>query len=369
MKKKISYAQVGDNYDTKDPTKKLAQTAALKTAINLKKAGYKEITDTRGESAFVWSLGPGLPFIASVVESLGTKNLLADEVRKITGKTYYDVVAHDTVAAIINDLVTVGAKPISVHAFWAIENNNWLADKQRIKDLISGWKKAVDLSGATWVGGETSTLKGIIRLNTVDLGGSAVGIIDSQKKLITYRKLKAGDRIVLIKSNGINANGVSLARAVAKHLPKGYATKLPSGKVYGKALLAKTNIYAKAVQDLLDSNVDVHYISNITGHGLRKIMRAKKPFTYVIERIFSPQEIFTFIQDEANISDKEMYKTFNMGSDYAIFVPKKDVDKVRKILAKDGFESLEAGYIKKGVRKVILKPIGITFKGSSLDLR
>ena len=121
---KITYSQVGDNYDTKDPVKNLAQNAARKTGINLKRNGFEEISDTRGESAFVWEQGNIL--MASAIEGLGTKNLIADEMRRISGKTYYDIIGHDTVATIINDLITVGAKPLVVNAYWAIEDNNWL---------------------------------------------------------------------------------------------------------------------------------------------------------------------------------------------------------------------------------------------------
>src|SRR3989339_1848396 len=103
----LTYSQVGDNYDTKDPIKKMAQTAAAKTGANLIKHGFKEISDTRGESAYVWKQGK--IWMATVIEGLGTKNLVADEMRKKTGKTYYDLIAYDTVATIINDLVSVGA--------------------------------------------------------------------------------------------------------------------------------------------------------------------------------------------------------------------------------------------------------------------
>lgn len=366
-KQKITYSQVGDNYETKDPIKKLAQVAASKTSVNLKKNGFSEISDSRGESAYVWSQGKIL--MASVIEGLGTKNLIADETRKITGKTYYDVIGHDTVATVINDLITVGAKPLVIHAYWAIEDNDWLYDKKRMADLINGWKSACDLSGASWGGGETATMKQIVVSGTCELAGSAVGIISSQKRLITDKKMKPGDRILLLKSNGVNANGISLTRALAKKLPKGYATKLPSGKIYGEALLTKTNIYAKLIQDLLDVNINIHYISNITGHGLRKIMRARQNFTYVLEKIFDPQEVFFFIQKCANLTDKDIYGTYNMGMDYAVFMPKKDIKKAQKIVKKNGFESLDAGYVEKGKRQVVIKPKNITFKSNTLDLR
>ncbi len=380
--KKITYSQVGDNYDTKDPIKKLAQTAAAQTSANLTKHGFAEISDSRGEPAFVWSLGSALhqtvrgsardkhaPLMASVIEGLGTKNLVADAMREITGKTYYDVIGHDTVATIINDLVTVGAQPLVIHAYWAVQDNSWLQDEIRMRDLIHGWKSACNLAGATWGGGETPTMKGIMLDNTAELGGSAVGIIKNKKHLITDKNLRARDRILLLKSNGVNANGLSLARAIAKKLPKGYATKLANGKMCGEALLTKTNIYAELVQDLLKEGVAIHYISNITGHGLRKIMRARQEFTYIIEKTFDPQEIFVFIQKHAGLSDEEMYGTFNMGMDYALFLPEKDVKRAQTIIAKHNFQSLNAGFVEKGEKQVIIDPKNIVFKAKSLDLR
>ncbi|MBI2622635.1 MAG: hypothetical protein HYW64_00895 [Candidatus Levybacteria bacterium] len=215
-KQKITYSQSGVDYDIIDPIKKLAQTAAAKTGVNLKKSGFEEVSDSRGESAFVWSQGNIL--MASVIEGLGTKNLIADTMRKIADlleseqsrsrrpkrsrRTYYDVIGHDTVATIINDLVTVGAKPLVVHAYWAIEDNAWLQDKKRMTDLIGGWKAACDLAGATWGGGETATMKQIMMPNTAEFAGSAVGIISPKEGLITERRLKANDRILLCRSNG-----------------------------------------------------------------------------------------------------------------------------------------------------------------------
>jgi phosphoribosylformylglycinamidine cyclo-ligase len=364
---KITYSQVGDNYDTKDPIKILAQTAAKKTGQNLLKHGFQEVSETRGESAYVWKQGN--IHMASVIEGLGTKNLIADEMRKITGKTYYDIIGHDTVATIINDLISVGAKPLVLHMYLAIESNDWLQDKSRINDLIGGFASACDIAGASWGGGETPTLKGIIMPNTVELGGSAIGIIDNEKKLITDKKMQEGDRILLLRSNGINTNGLSLARAVSSKLDKGYATKLPGGTLYGDALLTRTNIYSKLIQDLLDNGIDIHYLSNITGHGLRKIMRAKQEFSYILEKIFEPQELFNFIQNHAGLSEKEMYETYNMGMDYAIFLPEQYIQKAQQIIKQNGFESIDAGCVKAGERQVIIKPKNITLEGETLQLK
>ncbi len=371
--KSITYSNSGVSYQSLDPVKKLAQEGALKTSKNLKKNGYKEISDTRGESAFVWSLGSARDkkqiLIASVIEGLGTKNLVADITAQITGKTYYEVIGHDTVATIINDLISVGAKPLTINAYWAVGESDWFKNTKRIKGLIKGWGNACNLAGVTWGGGETPTLKGIIQEDSIDLGGSAIGIISSKKNLITDKRLRIGDRIILLKSNGINANGLSLARALAKNLSKGYATKLPSGKIYGEALLTKTNIYAKLIEDLQKNKIDIHYISNITGHGLRKIMRARQNYIYVIEKIFEPQEIFNFIQKHANLDDYEMYQTFNMGMDYALFIPQKYIEKAQRIIKKHKFQSINAGYVEKGKRQVIIKPKNITYSSETLNLR
>ena len=367
MKKsnKNLYAKWVD-YKSLDWAKKLAQEAAKKTSKYLNK-GFEELNESRGESAYVWKQGD--VYMASVLECLGTKNLIADELGKSTNKGVWDVIAYDTVAATINDLVASGAKPLVLHAFWALYNDDWLLDKKRVNDFVRGWKEACDDENVTWGGGETPSLTNVISKGATVLASSAVGIIESEKRLVTDQNLKIGDKIVLIQSAGVNANGISLARNVASKLPAGYNTKMPSGKIYGEVLLARTNIYAKLVQDLLNAGVKIKYISNITGHGLRKIMRARKKFTYVIEKVFPAQEIFNFIQKHANINDYEMYQTYNMGQDYAIFISAKDVKKTQEVIAKNKFESIVAGHVATGPRQVIIKPKNITYTSETLDLR
>jgi phosphoribosylformylglycinamidine cyclo-ligase len=366
-KQKISYQESGVDYGSLDPAKTLAQKAGVETGIHLKNYGFDEISDTRGESAFIWKQNN--IYMASVTESLGTKNLVADEMRKITGKTYYDNIGYDTVASALNDLATVGAKPLTVFAFWAVGKSSWFDDIKRTTDLVNGWKQACDYAKTTWGGGESPSYNNIVNPDTIALGGSVVGIITSEKRMLLDKNVKEGDRIILLKSSGINANGISLARAVAKKLPEGYATKLPGGQFYGEAILEKTNIYASLIQDLLDADVNIHYISNITGHGLRKVMRGRGTFTYIIEKLFKPQEIFPFIQKHTGLSDYEIYETYNMGQDYALFLPVKDINKALAIIKQNGFEGLNAGYVKEGEKQVIIKPKNITFMGETLKVR
>jgi len=367
IKTKSAYKDAGVSYGMLDPVKIAAQKAAKLTGRHLKQKGGYEIAETRGESAYVWKQGS--QYFASVIEGLGTKNLVADAMRKHGKKTYYDTVAHDTVATIINDLITVGARPLVLHAYWAVGDSAWFADKKRSSDLVTGWKQACDIAGVVWGGGETPAYAGIIDKSTIDLAGSAVGMIPSRKHLITERNIRNGDRILLVKSNGINANGLTLARKVAAMTGRGFAETLPSGKTFGEALLAKSNIYARLIAALQDANVNLHYIVNITGHGLRKLMRPKRNFTYIAEKLFKPQEEFLFIQKTAGLSDYEMYETFNMGQDFALYVPERDSKKALKIITSNDFVAMDAGVVRKGKKEVILKSLGITYSETSLRIR
>ena len=178
---KISYQSTGVNYNIMDPLKKSAQIAGRQTAHNLLNFNAKEVAGSRGESAYVWEEKDS--FRTLVIEGLGTKNLVADEMEKITGKTYYSEIALDTVAAIVNDIVTVGAMPQVINAYFGTGGNNWFTNEKRSRALVEGWAKACNLAGAAWGGGETPALSGIIEPHTIDLAGSCIGIISPKERL------------------------------------------------------------------------------------------------------------------------------------------------------------------------------------------
>lgn len=363
----LTYKNSGVNYRLIDPFKKLAQKNGMLTSSNILNTDFKEISQSRGESAFVTESSDC--YYAFVIEGLGTKNLVADEVSKITGKSYYDTIAQDTVAMIVNDLITVGARPLIINAYWAVGNSNWFDDKKRAKDLVIGWKKACNLSSAIWGSGETPVLKDIVYPETIDLAGSAYGIIKPKKRLILGDKIEEGDAIILLESSGIHANGLTLARSIVNKLSDGFATKLPNGKIYGEELLTPTIIYSRLINDLLDNGVDIHYMVNITGHGWRKLMRAKKSFIYIIEQIPPVQPIFKFIQKNGSLSNKEMYATFNMGAGFAIYIPSNQIDRVLAMAEKHKIKAWIAGKIKKGAKQVIIKPLNIIFQQKELNIR
>lgn len=365
--KKISYSRSGVDYDLLDPMKKMAQAKGLATALNIKKTGIKEMVYSRGESAYI--LESDDCYFALVEEGLGTKNLIADEMRKVTGKTYYDNIAQDTVAAIINDLITVGAKPLTILAYWAVGNSSWWKDTKRARDLVNGWKKACDFSQVTWGGGETPSMTDVLKNDVINLAGCAFGIIKPKRRIVLSDKLTAGDAIILLESSGIHANGLSLARKIAKKLSKGYKTLLPDGKMYGDELLKPTMIYSQFIEDLFKNNIDIHYMVNITGHGWRKLMRARKSFSYIIDNIPRQSGLFSFIQDNSGLTAGEMYSTFNMGAGFAVYTSKKDIDTLLEVAQNHKIKAWIAGKIVKGKTQVIIKPLGITYTDKDLNIR
>ena len=369
--KKLSYQSSGVNYDNLDKIKRLAQTNALKTSGNLHPVGFESIDQSRGETAFVWDEGDS--YRAIVIESLGTKSTIAEEVYLESKKSYFSEIAQDTVAMIVNDLIAVGARPLVVNAYFGLGNSDWLLEGTKGEDLINGFAKACDLSDAVWGGGETPSLTGIIQPNAVDLAGAAVGIINPKSRLTLGDKIKPGDAIILIESNGIHANGISLVRKIADTLRDRYLTSLPSGDSLGSNILRPTYLYPKVINSLFEASIDIHYMANITGHGFRKIMRANEKFSYIIETLpdLAPETagLFRFIQEKSGLSTEDMYGTFNMGAGFAIILPEPQAQRAQKIIEENGFKSWISGKVEEGEKQVVIKPLNITFKSESLNIR
>ncbi|MBI2588762.1 phosphoribosylformylglycinamidine cyclo-ligase [Candidatus Saccharibacteria bacterium] len=365
MAKKFSYHK-SVNYSLADPMKVLAQKEGRATAKNLP-FGFKEVESTRGESAYVFDMGE--QYGALISEGLGTKSLVAQAVYQQIGKSFFGAVAQDSVAAIINDLISVGATPVALSAYWSSSSYDWLGDQVLAKEFISGWRKACDKAGVAWGGGETQSLPNVIEKGALELAGSAFGVIKPKNQLLSEKNLKAGDAILLIESNGVHANGISLIRKIAATLQDSYQTKLSNGRTLGEEVLKPTHIYAPVVRKFFDSGLDVHYLSNITGHGWRKIMRPTRTFTYNLENIPPVEPIFDFIQEHSNNDNEEMYSNYNMGAGYAIYLPLKDAKKAQGIAENLGFRSWLAGKVEEGPKQVVIKPKNITFAADSLEVR
>lgn len=363
----LSYEQSGVNYDLIDPLKVSAQRAAAATAIHLAAHGFSEVAASRGESAYVVDVGPF--YLASIVECLGSKALVADEMQRLTGKSYYASIAQDTIAMAINDLITVGATPLVVQAYWAAGGSDWFGDAQRSAALVAGWKQACDTCGVAWGGGETPALAGIVADGRIDLAASCTGLINPKERLSVGDKLAPGDAIVMLASSGIHANGLSLARKLAERLPQGYLTPVVPGLSYGDALLAPTVLYSPVTEALYRAGITPHYCANITGHGWRKLLRHPAEHGYRIHTVGEVTPVLKFIQQHAHQDDREAYSTFNMGAGFALFVAAKDAKACVDVAIAQGVPAWIAGEVVGGTKQLTIEPLNIRFGTDDLQLR
>ncbi|HEY0285144.1 MAG TPA: AIR synthase-related protein [Vicinamibacterales bacterium] len=365
---RMTYAGSGVDYGALDPFKRRAQLAGRSTADVIRRLGVSEVEMSRGESAYLVETPES--YLAHVEEGLGTKNLVADAMyRLVPGRSYYDHIAQDTVAMIVNDMVTLGALPLAVAMHLGVGSSDWFKDERRASDLVEGWTTACQLARCAWGGGETPTLGGIVDVASAVLAGSAIGMVKPKDRLIRAN-VKHGDAIILFESSGIHANGLTLARAIAERAPNGYLTPLRDGRPYGEALLDPTHIYVGVVEDCLNNGVEIHYAVNVTGHGWRKLMRASEPFAYVVERVPTPHPVFDFIQAIGGVDDGEAYGNFNMGAGFAIYVPESDVATVVDIAKAFPFAALHAGHVESSATKrVVITPKGLEYSADTLGVR
>jgi phosphoribosylformylglycinamidine cyclo-ligase len=360
-----SYRTAGVDYHALDAAKRLAMAEALSTSPLLAARGGHALDASRGEPAFVFELdGRALAF---VVEGLGTKSIIARHVFERQGINRFAEVAYDTVAAILNDLCCVGALPLVVNAYFATGASEWYGEPGRAAALLEGWRNACGDAGATWGGGESPSLPGLVQEGDIELAGAAVGAVPAGRAPILGDALGAGDEIVLVASSGLHANGASLARLVAARLPDDYATALPSGVTLGEALLEPSVMYVPLVAALLRARVGVSYISHVTGHGLLKLMRPEKSLSYRIERLPEVPEVLGFLVAEAGLDPHAAYSTFNMGSGYALYCASGAGAGIVQVAEGLGLSAVVAGRVEAGPREVILEPIDVRFAGDELE--
>lgn len=366
---KLTYASTGVSYEDMDPFKIACQIRAGLTCNNIARFGITSLEWTRGESAFIMDFNNVIfSRISHVEEGLGTKNLVADAMMKITGKSYYDFIAQDTVAMIVNDMITLGHVPISIAMHLAVGHSDWFKNQLRVNDLVEGWGDACDLAKCVWAGGETPTLKDIIYPEASLLSGSAIGLCIPGANFHP-QNIHNGDAIIIIESSGIHANGLTLARKIADKLPNGYKSLLSDGRMYGEVLLDPTHIYCDFVESCVRRGANIHYAVNITGHGWRKLMRSPQLFSYVVESLPEQLPIFDFIQEHGPVSDEEAYGNLNMGAGFALFVPQARVNDVL-LQHNEKFRSYIAGYVEKSdVKRVVIKPRNLEYKAETLAVR
>jgi len=352
------------DYSKLDPVKRAALEKFSEGLSNPERLGVRIVTETLGESAVALDFLDYDFMIAFNVEGLGTKNIIADIMSKDPrgrGLKYYEDIGKDCVAMSSNDLLSIGADIIVYGDIISSGKSEWFTE-ENARVLLEGYRKASSELGMAIPCGETPTLKGVVNEGTLDLAGASVGIIKPRSRLIHGQELSSGDRIFGLCSSGVHSNGISLIRKIAEDLPEGYFTRLPSGRIFGEELLIPTMLYTRPVIDMLDEGANIHYITPITGHGWEKIGRAKKPFTYIIDKLHEIPEIFSFLQEKAGIDDKEAFRTWNMGIGLALIAPSSEEDKIKSICTQYGIGMFNLGYLEEGEKKVAIKERNVLFE-------
>jgi phosphoribosylformylglycinamidine cyclo-ligase len=361
------YRRSGVDYRVLDEVKREAIALAAATAPVFGLSGGREFSGSRGSSAYVFELNGSV--LAMVVEGLGTKSVIAADYRAVTGISRYADVAQDAVAAIINDVISVGANPVVVTAYFATGDAAWYADRDRAMDLLAGWRAACEVSGAVWGGGESPALPGVVVPEAIELAGSALGLVPPGRQPVLGTELAPGDRIVLLPGSGLHANGASLARRVASRLPQGLLTVLPCGRALGDALLDPTVIYASFVRELLASPVVPVFLNAVTGHGFLKIMRADAELRYVISELPRVPEVLGFLVDALGMPAAEAYSTLNMGAGYVVIVRPADLEQTLRAARVTGHDPVVAGEVTEGGRALVIEPLGVEYRDDDYQLR
>ncbi len=362
-----AYRQAGVDYAVLDAGKRSALTEALATSHWLAAAGARPVDGSRGEPAFVLRFAGST--LAFVLETLGTKSIIAREYHELAGANHFDHVAYDTVAAVLNDLICVGALPLVVNAYFATGSSAWYERAERADALLAGWRRACDDAQCAWGGGESPSLVDLLAREEIELAGSALGFVPPPGEPLLGEALAPGDEIVLLASSGLHANGASLARRIAARLPRGLLTELPGGVSFGEALLAPSVLYVELVRQLLgDAQLQLTYLSHITGHGLLKLMRPQRELTYRIRALPPVPPVLAFLAAQAELDGAAAHSTLNMGTGFAVYCRPGGGARVVAAAAELGLVALLAGAVEEGPRQVILEPIGVTFAGDQLAL-
>ncbi len=302
MPNEMTYAKAGISIEREELAIKRIKNIIEKT-FKFRKGKIGEVMESVGSYANLIDLGNFA--LAICMDGIGSKLLIAQDLDK------YDTVGIDLVAMNVNDLICTGAEPIAMVDYIAVKR----VHPETIKEISLGIYEGAKEADIAIVGGETATLPEIIcgvEEKGFDLAGTAVGVVD-KNRVISGEKIKAGDVVLGFKSSGIHSNGLTLARKV---LPKNMWIDL----------LIPTKIYVKNVLELINC-YEVHGLAHITGGGFRNLLRITD-LGFYLDNLPKPHMIFKKIQERGNVSDKEMYKTFNMGVGFCSIVNEKDADEI-----------------------------------------
>jgi len=277
---------------------------------------------------------PGGKLLATHTDGVGTKVIISNLLKK------YDTIGIDCIAMNVNDIICIGATPISFVDYIAANKNDQTIFKQIVSGLVKGAKK----SSMPIVGGETAIMTDLISGKGFgfDLAGMVVGML-SKKEMVLGNKIKPNDVIIGVKSSGLHSNGYSLAR---KALLSKYSVKDKIKGIgnLGDALLRPTEIYVKPVLESL-KKCKINGLAHITGGSFTKLLRLKQ-IGYHLDSLPKTPPLMQLIED-TGVKNEEMYKTFNMGVGFCVVAPENQSKGIQKIFTKHKMKTYEIGRISK----------------------
>ena len=310
----VTYSESGVDID-------LEAVTVAKLASKLKPTlEYRNIITDSGHFAALVELGDKA--IAMSTDGVGSKILVAKMMEK------YDTVGIDMIAMVVNDILCVGAEPIALVDYLAVEE----PDPEVAAEIADGLVEGAKESRIAIIGGETASLPGIVK--DFDLAGTGIGFVDKDK-IITGAEIEEGDILIGLASSGIHSNGLSLARRAIFEDGGFKATdKMPDEDItIGEELLKPTKLYVKTIVDLLKQDFNIKGLAHMTGGGVNNLSRLKKGIGFNITDYPEPQGIFKLIYEQG-VPLEEMYKVFNMGIGFTVIVSPEEADAVLEELNK-----------------------------------
>ena len=280
--------------------------------------------------------------LAMSTDGVGTKILVAEMLNR------YDTIGIDCVAMNVNDVICVGAEPVAMLDYIAIER----ATPEVLGAIGRGLHEGARQAGVSIVGGEISQIKEMIRGlrdgSGLDLVGMCIGVVPAGKVNVG-QAVAPGDSIVGLRSTGLHGNGYTLARHALFEKGGMRPEQRPSqlGRSIGEELLEPTRIYVPEVMDLLAQALPIKALANITGDGLLNLTRIKPAVGFRIDALPEPQPIFGLIQQMGQIADEEMYRVFNMGIGFCVIAPSDRgvLEAIHDTARRHGVESFVLGQV------------------------
>jgi phosphoribosylformylglycinamidine cyclo-ligase len=279
------------------------------------------------------------PVLVAGTDGVGTKLRLAIDLKK------HDTVGIDLVAMCVNDLIVQGAEPLFFLDYYATGK----LDVDTAADVVTGIGKGCEISGCALIGGETAEMPGMYDGEDYDMAGFCTGVVE-KSKIIDGTKVAAGDQLIALASSGPHSNGFSLIRKVLE-VSNADTNQVIDGKTLGEHLLEPTRIYVKPLLELF-KQVDVHALSHITGGGFwENIPRVLPESAKAVVKGDSWQwpSVFSWLQENGNITTHEMYRTFNCGVGMVLVVPADQLDNSLNILKDLGENAWHLGEIQDAV--------------------